>query len=118
MLEQQIVYSSYNNSFISAPNNMKNFMLALLTMKRLLIVYGSLKHLAYKLQKEGIKGKFLKVNKSMYSSTRSCVKVNQNTMTESFLCNKGIMARDGLSPVLFFFMNDLPEYFRALNCLA
>ena len=69
---------------------MKNFMLALLTMKRLLIVYGSLKHLAYKLQKEGIKGKFLKVNKSMYSSTRSCVKVNQNTMTESFLCNKVI----------------------------
>ena len=26
------------------------------------------------------------------------------------------MARDGLSPVLFFFMNDLPEYFRAHNC--
>ena len=47
---------------------MKNSMLALLTMKRLLIVYGSLKHLAYKLQKEGIKGKFLKVIKSMYPS--------------------------------------------------
>ena len=49
MLEQQIVYSSYNNSFISAANNMKNFMLALLTMKRLLKVYGSLKwHINYK----------------------------------------------------------------------
>lgn len=70
----------------------------------------------HKLQKEGIKGKFLKVIKSMYSSIRSCVKVNQNTMTESFLCNKGIRQGDGLSPALFsFFMNDLPEYFRAHN---
>ena len=42
MLEQQIVYSSYNNSFISTPNNMKNFLLALVTTKRLLIVYGNL----------------------------------------------------------------------------
>ena len=42
MLEQQIVYSSYNNSFISTPNNMKNFLLGLVTMKRLLIVYGNL----------------------------------------------------------------------------
>ena len=71
----------------------------------------------HKLQKEGIKGKFLKVIKSMYSSIRSCVKVNQNTMTESFLCNKGTRQGDGLSPVLFsLFMNDLPEYFRAHNC--
>ena len=42
----------------------------------------------HKLQKEGIKGKFLKVIKSMYSSIRSCVKVNQNTMTESFYVTK------------------------------
>ena len=73
----------------------------------------------HKLQKEGIQGKFLKVIKSMYSSIRSCVKVNQNTprMTESFLCNKGIRQGDGLRPVLFcLFLNDLPEYFRAHNC--
>ena len=71
----------------------------------------------HKLQKEGIKGKFLKVIKSMYSSIRSCVKVNQNTMTESSLCNKGIRQGDGLSPVLFsLFMNDLTEYFRVHNC--
>ena len=41
-----------------------------------------------KLQKEGTKGKFLKVIKSIYTSIRSCEKVNQNTMTESSLCNK------------------------------
>ena len=70
----------------------------------------------YKLQKEGVKGKFQKVIKSMYSSIRSCLKVNQNTVTESFLCNKGIRQGDGLSPVLFsLFMNDLREYFRAHN---
>ena len=71
----------------------------------------------HKLQKEGIKGKFLKVIKSMYSSIRSCEMVNQNTMTESSLCNKGIRQGDGLSPVLFsLFMTDLPEYFRVHNC--
>ena len=71
----------------------------------------------HKLQTEGIKGKFLKVIKSMYSSIRSCEMVNQNTMTESSLCNKGIRQGDGLSPVLFsLFMTDLPEYFRVHNC--
>ena len=98
MLQQQIVYSSYNNSFISTPNNIKNFMLALLTMNRLLIVYTVWQSgMAYKLQKEGIKGKFLKVINSMYPSIiiRSCVKVNQNTMTGSFLCNKGTHVRQG-----------------------
>ena len=46
-----------------------------------------------------------------------------------FSCNKGIRKGDGLSPVLFSFMNDLPQYFRddhypgvmlgshSLNCL-
>ena len=53
----------------------------------------------------------------MYSSIRSYVKVNKNTMTESFLCNKGIRQGEGLSLVLFsLFMNDLLEYFRAHNC--
>ena len=75
---------------------MKTFMLALLTMKRLLIVYTVWQSgMTYKPQKEGIKGKFLKVIKSMYPSIKSCVKVNQNTMTGSFLCNKGI--RQGMA---------------------
>ena len=45
------------------------------------------------------------------------MKVNKNTMTESFLCNKGIRQGEGLSLVLFSkFMNDLLDYFRAHNC--
>lgn len=72
----------------------------------------------------------MNVIKSMYSSIRSCVKINQNTLTELFTCNKGIRRGDGLSPVLFsLFMNDLPQYFkqnkspgvmlgnRSINCL-
>ena len=84
----------------------------------------------HKLQQYGIQGKFLNVIKSMYSSIRSCVKINQNALTELFSCNKGIRQGDGLSPVLFsLFMNDLPQYFkeskspgvmlgnRTINCL-
>ena len=67
----------------------------------------------HKLQQYGIQGKFLNVMKSMYSSIRSCVKINQNALTELFSCNKGIRQGDGLSPILFsLFMNDLPQYFK------
>ena len=73
----------------------------------------------HKLQKEGIKGKFLKVIKSMYSSIRSCEMVNQNTMTESSLCNKGIRQGDGLSPVDFLYLwltcRSILEYITALG---
>ena len=45
------------------------------------------------------------------------MKVNQNIMTESSLCNKVIRQGGGLSPVLFsLFVTDLPEYFRVHNC--
>ena len=63
----------------------------------------------HKLQKYGIQGKFLNDIKSMYSSIRSCVKINHNTLPELFSCNKGRRQGDGLSPILFsLFMNDLP----------
>ena len=55
----------------------------------------------------------MKVIKSMYSSIRSCVKINQKALTELFSCNKGIRQGHDLSPVLFsLFMNDLPQYFK------
>ena len=54
---------------------------------------------------------------STYSSIKSCVKIDQSTLTGLFSCNKGIRQGDGLSPVLFSsFMNDLPQYFKQNNC--
>ena len=73
--------------------------------------------LIYKLYQYGVKGKFFKVIKSMYSSIKSCVKTDESSITEMFSCNKGIRQGDGLSPVLFsLFMNDLPQYFRDDHC--
>ena len=71
----------------------------------------------YKLYQYGVKGKFFKVIKSMYSSIKSCVKIDERSITEMFSCTKGIRQGDGLSPVLFsLFMNDLPQYFREHHC--
>ena len=71
----------------------------------------------HKLHKYGIRGKFFNVIKSMYSSIKSCIKIDQNTLTGLFSCNKGIRKSDGLSPVLFsLFMNDLPQYFTGNKC--
>ena len=71
----------------------------------------------HKLQKNGIQGKLFKVIKSMYSSTKSCIKINESEITEMFSCNKGRRQGDGLSPVLLsLFMNDLPQYLRDNNC--
>ena len=74
--------------------------------------------LIYKLYQYGVKGKFFKVIKSMYSSIKSCVKTDESSITEMFSYNKGIRQGDGLSPVLFslWFMNDLPQYFRDDHC--
>ena len=48
---------------------------------------------------------------------KSCVKIEQSTLTGLFSCNKGIRQGDGLSPVLFsLFMNDLPQYFKRNKC--
>ena len=43
----------------------------------------------------------------MYLSIKSCVKIDKNTITDLFSCNKGIRHGDGLSSVLFsLFIND------------
>ena len=69
-----------------------------------------------KLPKNGIQGKFLNIIKSMYSSIKYCVTIDQSTLTGLFSCNKGIRQGDGLSPVLFsLFINDLPQYFKQNN---
>jgi len=53
----------------------------------------------------------------MYSSIKSCVKIDQDTLTDPFSRNKGIRQGDGISPVLFsLFMTDLPQYFKQNKC--
>ena len=54
---------------------------------------------------------------SQAEALKSCVKIDQSTLTGLFSCNKRISQGDGLSPVLFsLFMNDLPQYFKQNNC--
>lgn len=73
--------------------------------------------LLHKIQNLGITGNFYKVLKSMYSSISSSVLLNDNTISQDFICNKGIRQGDGLSPVLFsLFMNDLPFYLKSAGC--
>ena len=53
----------------------------------------------------------------MYSSIKSCVKIDEGSITKLFSCKKGIRQGDSLSPVLFsLFVNDLPQYFRDHHC--
>ena len=57
-----------------------------------------------KLHKYGIQGKFLNIIKSMYSSIKSCVKIDQSTLTGLFSCNKGIRQGDGFKSSFVFFI--------------
>ena len=57
-----------------------------------------------KLHKYGIQGKFLNIIKSMYSSIKSCVKIDQSTLTGLFSCNKGKRQGDGLKSSFVFFI--------------
>lgn len=75
------------------------------------------KGLLTKIRNIGVQGKFFNVVNSMYENITTHVKTNQNTFSDIFSCNKGIMQGDSLSPVLFTsFMNDLPEYLKQHNC--
>lgn len=75
------------------------------------------KGLIHKLSKIGVKGKFLEVVNSMYKNINSCVQLNNNSYSDTFHCNKGIMQGDSLSPLLFTtYMNDIPEFLRESNC--
>ncbi len=63
----------------------------------------------WKLVRDNVNGKLLKVIHSMYSNIKSCVMVNQE-MSDTFVCNVGVRQGENLSPLLFaFYVNDLQE---------
>ena len=60
-----------------------------------------------KLYNLGIKGKFLRVIKNMYTSVKSCVR-NCNNYSEYFECAVGLRQGEVMSPIMFpMFINDL-----------
>ena len=81
-----------------------------------------------KLLKIGVGTNFYQVIQSMYSSSKSCVRVS-NGITDFISVKVGVKQGDNLSPNLFkVFINDLPDYLnssqdpvvlnsRAFNCL-
>lgn len=83
-----------------------------------------------KLLEMGVGTLFYNTIKSMYSVSKSCIKVN-NVITDSYNIKIGVKQGDNLSPNLFnIFMNELPKYLkesdsdtdivlngRPLNCL-
>ncbi len=70
----------------------------------------------WKLVRDNVNGKLLKVIHSMYSNIKSCVMVNQE-MSDTFMCNVGVRQGENLSPMLFaFYVNDLQEKLIEQNC--
>ena len=73
--------------------------------------------LLLKLRKLGITGKYYNIVKSLYENIKSCIQTEQDSYSETFLCNKGIRQGDNLSPTLFsIFMNDIPQFLKQKNC--
>ncbi len=65
----------------------------------------------WKLVRDNVNGKFLKVIHSMYSNIKSCVMINQE-MSDTFMCNVGVRQGENLPPLLFaLYVNDLQEKF-------
>lgn len=73
--------------------------------------------LFYKMKKCGISNKFYNIIKNMYLHTETCVKINNDKVTDSFHPSVGVRQGDNLSPNLFkLFINDLPDIFSPACC--
>lgn len=71
----------------------------------------------YKLVKNNVKGKILAVIKSTYVNVISCVMLNQELSSETFLCNVGVRQEENWSPMLLtYYVNDFEEAFLSQNC--
>jgi len=70
----------------------------------------------YKLQRAGVRGRFLSTIQSLYSDLRCTVCVN-NDLTPWFDVEAGVKQGCILSPTLFsVYINDLTERINSLNC--
>ena len=70
--------------------------------------------LFFKLLANGLNGKFLVIVRSMYDTTKACIKYN-NQISDTFACNIGIKQGCSLSCLLFaLYLNDL-EYDMSLR---
>ena len=80
--------------------------------------FDTVKHylLWYKLQRAGVRGRFLSAIQSLYSDLRCTVRVN-NDLTSWFDVEAGVKQGCILSPTLFsVYINDLTERINSLNC--
>lgn len=68
------------------------------------------KMLLYQMLKRGMHGQIIKVIRSMYSQLKSCIRLDNNCLTEYFDCSVGTRQGCMLSPFLFtFYLNELIE---------
>lgn len=70
----------------------------------------------YKLVKQNVNGKILRVIKNMYNDIKSCVMLKQQ-LSDTFICTKGVRQGENLSPLLFaFYVNDIEDNMLNSNC--
>ena len=70
----------------------------------------------YKMQQNGIDGKFYFITKSLYCDTQACVQLN-DLKTEWFNTQLGVRQGDNMSPTLFsIYINDLIVELKNMKC--